>query len=236
MSEVIESREIEDLMLNLNVGWVVSKFGGDPRTSYEVVKVLPDPIRPAVSIRSLETGTTLHEPVEKLLANGYMFAPPASAVSAAPATLKKEDSQMQEGQVQQSQTAALGGEMPGNASTTPIENPVSNANAPVDSNGASTGSAAGDAADDPAAILMSQWEAERNKVDEKFRQKIIDARRKSKSTSVRREEALTLMDGLRDAIRGNDIGMVDEDIDRAISLVVTDAIQSGAVRTALVNL
>ena len=37
-------------------------------------------------------------------------------------------------------------------------------------------------------------------------------------------------------IRGNDIGMVDDDIDRAISLVVNDAIQSGAVRTALVNL
>lgn len=236
MSEVIERREIEDLMLNLNVGWVVSKFGGDPRTTYEVVEIHPDPIHPAVSIRSLETGTTMHQPVEKLLANGYMFAPPASAVSAAPATLKKEESHMQEGQVQQGQTAALGGEMLGNASTNPIENPVSNANAPADSNGASAGSATGEAADDPAAILMSQWEAERNKVDEKFRQKIIDARRKSKSTSVRREEALTLMDGLRDAIRGNDIGMVDEDIDRAISLVVNDAIASGAIRTALVNL
>ena len=215
MSEVIEKPEIEYLMKCVATGWVVSKPGGDTRSTYDVNSILGS----EVQIRSRETGTLMTQPIEKLLAHGYTFTPPQSgsnhtakldtpmtdampAIEDAPVENVSEPVPMKEeaNDVREVATAPI------QVMPAEVQNP-----------------------EDPAASLMAQWEAERSKVDEKFRQKIIDARRKSKSTPVRREEALAFMDGLRDLIRGNDIGMVDEDIDRAISAVIQEKMVDGSI-------
>lgn len=79
----------------------------------------------------------------------------------------------------------------------------------------------------PEDALEAKWRKERERLDQKYREKIIDARRKTRSLGMRRDEALKLLDGLRDLVRGDNLDMDDSSIDSAILALVRDGVTSG---------
>lgn len=100
----------------------------------------------------------MRQPIEKLLANGYCFSQPETIAA------KTEERSMQEAKPTPAITDADAGAP--DAAMKLVGGQVSPAANSATSSSTDTNN--GEAADDPAAILMQQWEAERNKVDEEF--------------------------------------------------------------------
>jgi hypothetical protein len=117
------------------------------------------------------------------------------------------------------------------ASQVPAVNTAEEMDAPSDSNRPVTmDGTVVDLEKSAADLVKEEWEAKRKEIDEKYRQKLIDAQRKSKPLSARRDEALKFMDEMRDLLRGEDVTLTDDHLDNLIRRIIQGGIFSGLTK------